>query len=225
MYFCLRVDLDYVPWDTPDAGEFGHGEPAVLLRLLEVAKTSGYRFHFFASNRFLRAFPAGGDAILGDGHDLDWLCKHPEEAGERYRASRDLFDEIKHVSVGLATREAWPTDFVSFAGLEENRFLSSPAGFVPPGIVHFPVEARAAREAMRAGMNVRAWTDASKRQLRESGSRRKGTTLVVRPQVLARYDPKLNHIREILDIASAVGLPVKTLRELWSEAVQPHQEG
>ncbi|RYG36061.1 hypothetical protein EON81_10845 [bacterium] len=162
---------------------------------------------------------------MGDGHDLDWLCKHPEEAGERYRASRDLFDEIKHVSVGLATREAWPTDFVSFAGLEENRFLSSPAGFVPPGIVHFPVEARAAREAMRAGMNVRAWTDASKRQLRESGSRRKGTTLVVRPQVLARYDPKLNHIREILDIASAVGLPVKTLRELWSEAVQPHQEG
>ena len=31
MYFCLRIDLDYVPWDTPDATEFGHGEPAVFL--------------------------------------------------------------------------------------------------------------------------------------------------------------------------------------------------
>lgn len=214
MYFCLRVDLDYVPWDTPDAGEFGHGEPAVLLRLLELARGTGYKFHFFASNRFLRAFSAGGDAVLGDGHDLDWLCKHPEDAEGRFLASRGLFDEVKHTAVGIATRDPWPDDYHPFEGLADCRFLSAPGHFAPEGLVHFPVEARAAREAMRGGMNVRTWTDASKRQLREAATRRKGTTLVVRPQVLARYDPKLNHIREILDLANAVGMPVKTLREL-----------
>ncbi|CAN5626256.1 hypothetical protein BH11ARM2_BH11ARM2_05310 [soil metagenome] len=213
MYFCLRVDLDYVPWDTPDAGEFGHGEPAVLLRLLELTKNTGYKLHFFASNRFLRAFPAGGDAVLGDGHDLDWFCKHPENAGSRHLIAHELFEEIKHVPIGLAIREPWPNEYEPFEGLADYRFLSSPAGFAPPGLVHFPVEARAVREAMRAGMNVRTWTDASKRQLRDAATRRKGTTLVVRPQVLARYDPKLNHIREILDIANAVGMPVRTLRD------------
>ena len=30
MFLTLRIDLDYVPWDTPDAAEFGHGEPATL---------------------------------------------------------------------------------------------------------------------------------------------------------------------------------------------------
>ncbi len=89
MYFCLRIDLDYVPWDTPDAKDFGHGEPAMLLRILEMARHTGLKFHFFASNRVLRAFPANADAVLNDGHDLDWFCKHPEAPGNaRFQGKR-----------------------------------------------------------------------------------------------------------------------------------------
>ena len=59
MFLCLRVDLDYVPWDSPDATEFGHGEPAVLLKLLELGRFTGYKFHFFASNLECRAGTTG----------------------------------------------------------------------------------------------------------------------------------------------------------------------
>ena len=35
MFLTLRIDLDYVPWDSPDAHEFGHGEPAAFLNMKE----------------------------------------------------------------------------------------------------------------------------------------------------------------------------------------------
>ena len=73
MFLCLRVNLDYVPWDAALAEEFGHGEPAVVIRLLELARKRGLKLHFFASGRSLRAFPSIGDSVLNDGHDLDWL--------------------------------------------------------------------------------------------------------------------------------------------------------
>ena len=58
--------MDYVPWDTPDATEFGHGEPAMVLRLLDMARQRGFKYHFFASNRTLRAFPSSAEAVLND---------------------------------------------------------------------------------------------------------------------------------------------------------------
>src|ERR1044071_3019622 len=109
MFFCLRVDLDYVPWDTPDATEFGHGEAAAFLRLLDLARSSGYRFHFFASERVLRAFPSEAEAVLNEGHDLDWFCKHPESP-ERKDEAIKLLAEIGHKPVGLAIKGSWPAD-------------------------------------------------------------------------------------------------------------------
>src|SRR5436189_6418729 len=114
MYFCLRIDLDYVPWDTPDAVEFGHGEPAAFLRLLDLARGSGYRFHFFASERVLRAFPASAEAVLNEGHDLDWFCKHPEDPARKEEALR-LLAEMGHKPLGLAIKGNWPA--VSAPGL------------------------------------------------------------------------------------------------------------
>jgi hypothetical protein len=213
MFFCLRVDLDYVPWDSPDAAEFGHGEPATLLKLLELARHTGYKFQFFASNRVLRALPSTAEAVLNDGHDLDWLCKHPEDAEGRFREAVELFGTHGHHLAGMAVRGTWPTG-ASFAGIESLKFLSAHPGPTPEHLKLFPVEIRSAREAYRTGTTARAWTDAAKLSLRGMASRNLGSTLVVRPQVLAKFDPKLSHVREILDMAQAADMPVRTLRDL-----------
>lgn len=212
MFFCLRVDLDYVPWDTPDATEFGHGEPAAFLRLLDLARGSGYRFHFFASERVLRAFPSTAEAVLNEGHDLDWFCKHPESEARRDEAM-SLFAELGHKPRGIAIKGAWPTDGAA-AVLEGFEFISSGPGTTPSGIRHFPVETRAAREAFRAGTSLRTWADTVKTQLRDFASRNMSLTVVVRPQVLAKFDPKLGFVEEILHLADAVGLDIKTLRQV-----------
>src|SRR5579885_2376669 len=105
MFFCLRIDLDYVPWDTPDAAEFGHGEPAEVLRILDLGRSTGYRFQFFISNRTLRAFPAVAEAVLNDGHDLDWYCKHLEDEDARWPQAAELFESVGHAAKGLAIRD------------------------------------------------------------------------------------------------------------------------
>jgi hypothetical protein len=214
MYFCLRVDLDYVPWDTPDANEFGHGEPAALLRLLELARTTGHRLQFFVSNRVLRAFPSTADAVLNEGHDLDWFCKHPEAEDIRYAEALDLFSTLGHRPLGLCVRAAWPGDQTLVP--EGLQFVSASPGPVPTGIKLFPVETKGDREAYRAGMSARAWTDSLKITMRDAASRNRGLTVTVRPQVLAKFDPRLTHIRELLDFSPAIGLPVRTLRQLVS---------
>jgi hypothetical protein len=215
MFLCLRVDLDYVPWDTPDAKEFGHGEPALLLRLLDYARESGLKVHAFASERALRAFSSLPDAILGEGHHLDWLCKHPEQEA-RFREAQDLFKLAGSDIQGLALKQPWPEGFEP-AWLSELHFVSGPEGHLPPRLHPFRVETSLDREASRGGQTSRAWTDQVKRQLREAASRNHVSILPVRPQVLARYDPKLDHLSEIIDIAIAVGLKVRTMREILAE--------
>jgi len=221
MYFVLRVDLDYVPWDTPDAAEFGHGEPAMLLRILDLARQTGYKLQFFASNRVLRAFPATGEAVLNDGHDLDWLCKHPEDAQERYEEAKRLFAGIGHRPRGLATKAAWSAGMKPFPGLEELEFLSATSGAVPKGLAFFPVEVKPTREAARSGLSARAWTDSVKLHVRDAASRNQGVTVAVRPQVLAKFDARLTAVREILDLSRAVGLPIVTMRDVVDGKATP----
>jgi hypothetical protein len=215
MFFCLRIDLDYVPWDTPDAAEFGHGEPAAFLRLLDLARGSGYRFHFFASERVLRAFPATAEAVLNEGHDLDWFCKHPESPERKDEAVKLMLD-IGHRPLGLALKSSWPSDGAPVL-LEGMKFISAGPGPVPAHVKHFPVETRALREAYRAGTSLRTWADSVKAQLRDLASRNCSLTVVVRPQVLAKYDQRLILVKEVLDLADAVGLEIKTLRQVCAE--------
>ena len=214
MFFCLRIDLDYVPWDTPDAKEFGHGEPAMLLRILELARNTGFKFHFFASTRVLRAFPTNADAVLNEGHDLDWFCKRPEVPGARFEEARAEFANIGHEPKGFALRSPWPPEVKAFSGIETMKFVSGPPGPVPSHLRLFPVEGRSVRDVARTGVTARSWVDATKTQLREAASRNIGLTLPVRPQVLARLDPKMVHLKELLDLAHAVGMPVRTLRDV-----------
>lgn len=214
MYFVLRVDLDYVPWDTPDANEFGHGEPAAFLRLLDITRYTGHRLQFMVSNRVLRAFPATAEAVLNEGHDLDWFCKHPESPNERFADALELFATIGHTPLGLGVRGAWPADGVWPS--PELKFLSSAGGNPPAGVRHFPLDTKPDRDAARNGVAARSWTDAIKVTIRDAASRNRGVSVNVRPQVLAKFDPKLSHVREILELASAVGLEVTSFRRLLS---------
>jgi len=220
MYFCLRADLDYVPWDSPDATEFGHGEPAMVLRMLELARRTGNKIHFFASNRSLMAFPTLVDALISEGHDLDWYCKHPEDAGERYRKAQTIFSELNHQAIGMAVKGSWPAVYEPFEGLEHMQFVSAEVGPKPPeSLAFFPVETRIMRQVLQTGSNVRLWTEQVKIQLRERATRNLGVTLAVRPQVLAKHDPKLSHLHEILKIANAAGLDTMTLRDLTEDKI------
>ncbi len=200
-FFCVRIDLDYVPWDTPDAQQFGHGEPAMLLRLLELGRQTGSRWHFFASERALRAFPTGTDAVLNDGHDLDYLAKHPTDIGRAAEAVR-LMASAGHSIRGWAVRGGLPGEF-SPSGVE---FLSGPADTVTR-LRLFPTEGRGLHETIRQGGSLRSWLTETIEGLQGE------VTVVVTPQVLARVDPKLEGLKELLRAARAAELPLRTLRE------------
>lgn len=210
MHLTLRIDLDYVPWDSPDAAEFGHGEPAMFLRILDLARATGGRYQFFVSNRVLRAFPATAEAVLNEGHDLDWFSKHPEEQEGRYQEALELFEAIGHKPIGLCIRGVWPTDAIF---PDELKFLSAAPGVTPISAKLFPVDTKSDRDAMRLGITARSWTDGIKAQLRDAASRNRSLTVSVRPQVLAKFDSKLSHVKEILDMAKAVELPLRTHRQ------------
>ena len=203
-FLCVRVDLDYVPWDTPDADRFGHGEPAMLIRLLEWARRTGLRLHFFASERTLRAFPTEADAVLNDGHDLDYLAKHPADSARIEEADR-LFAKAGHVVRGWAVREVWPPGLPVPSGLE---FVSGPPGGEAP-VRTFPADGKSLHDAIRAGDSLRTWLDG----IVSSSTRTEGTTAVLSPQVLARVDPRLTGLSELLAQAREKGVPVRTLRE------------
>src|SRR4051812_5232804 len=119
---CLRFDLDYVPWDSANAEKYGHGEPAMVLKLLALARQTGTKFHFFISNRSLRTFPTTADAILGEGHDLDWLTHYPDDP-KLYEEAKKLFALAGHKFQGVALTSPCPEDF-NPEWLEELKFVS-----------------------------------------------------------------------------------------------------
>lgn len=208
---CVRVDLDYVPWDTPDAEEFGHGEPAMVLRLLSWADQCRVPLHFFASNRVLRAFPTSAHTIVRAGHDLDWLAKHPEQP-QRAIEAKALLTEHADGLQGMALKVPWPSDVALPEGLA---FVSCQEGYAPSGVRWFAVGALQDREAARSGASARSWADALRTHVRSAASLNRTTTIVVRPQVLARFDRRLQLLKEVVTLAQAVGLRVATLRDAF----------
>lgn len=205
-FLCVRIDLDYVPWDTPDAQQFGHGEPAMLLRLLELGRRNGARWHFFASERALRAFPTGADAVLNDGHDLDYLAKHPDDA-PRWELAQRLFAALGHSAQGWAIREPWPSALGSPEGVG---FVSGPPETDPP-VRLFPTWGKSLHEFVRGGGTLRKWLEGVLLGASEAGS--EGLTAVVSPQVLARVDPRLAGLEDLMRAVRETGLPMRTLRE------------
>ncbi len=92
MKIVLRLDLDYVPWDASS-----HDEPAAFVRLLELGRQRGLKYHFFASTRSVLTFPSMSDQALNDGHDVDWLAPRQHEPLDQ---AMEAFRTIGHTLQG-----------------------------------------------------------------------------------------------------------------------------
>lgn len=116
---CFRLDLDSTPWDSTS----GYGvEQARLVALFDFARRTGVKFHVFASSRALRASPGLVDAVLGDGHDLDWLyLGQPGDLAESLTESNGLLRGTGHTWQGVGLVEPWSEPLPP--GL---RFVSAP---------------------------------------------------------------------------------------------------
>ncbi len=180
VYFCVRVDLDLLPWEDGD----GAAEPVAFARLLALARGAGLRLHVFASPRALRAFPAYAEAALGDGHDLDPL------GGSSFGGALE-----RHAPMGFALRAGQTPP----PAAEGARFVSgSPA---------FPAD-------LPAFDGTRAGIDRLRAEVRARAARGRSATLALPAGRLARTDPRLGGVREVVSLALAAGLPLRTLREV-----------
>ena len=204
MFFCIRWDLDYVPWDTPDAIEFGHGEPAMLIRILDFARERGLRFQFCASNRVLRAFPALGDAILDQGHDLDWYCKHPEEPEMRWPTAQELFSRLGKPPEGVAFKTPPPT----LSSLDSS-FRWTCGGTVS-GVFEIPVKMFSVHTQLASGVGYKKGLDEVSNQLLEPSE---PCCLAIRPQDLRKVDPRLGGLDQLFKLCEAHAIPILTLRQ------------
>lgn len=176
-----QFEMDYVPWDTPDAMAFGHGEPAMLLRLLDYARSRGLKFQFFVSNRVLRAFPASADATLNEGHALDWLCKHPERVDEAF----EFFGRIGHRPGGFLLKAGTRPPVM---GLDRFRFAVDVAEEDLAPAYRFFSTRPSLREVIADGGSVSVWAENTRADLQSDAEI---VTVGARPQTLAKVDPKL----------------------------------
>lgn len=102
---CFRLDLDSTPWDASS----GYGvEQARLVALFDFARRTGVKFHVFASSRALRASPGLVDAVLGDGHDLDWLCIKPVDLESQLIEATNQLYGTGHTWWGAGLVAPWP---------------------------------------------------------------------------------------------------------------------
>lgn len=214
-FACLRADLDYVPWDTVAAEDWGHGEPALILRLLSFARERGIRFHFFASTRVARAFPATLESILDEGHDLDWLSLATKSWEAEFSAATTVFRKHSHALRGAAVQGP-TTDPIT--GTE---FVSGPNETNAGNAYHFVLHSPTDLHAIQNGQSPSLW----KEMVLESAARGPELTVAVRPQVLARFDPQLKHLNALVQGILALGLPLRTFRQaIDDERTSHHQE-
>jgi hypothetical protein len=206
---CLRLDLDYVPWDAVNAEKYGHGEPAIVLKLLDLARQTGIKFHFFVSNRSLRTFPTTADAILGEGHDLDWLTHYPDDA-DLFLEARELFTLAGHKIEGVATDLPWPAGS-DVTWLSDLNFLTAPTGPHPEHLAFFPETGRADADILPFGLGKQDVARA------HGGPEGGHGTIVAQPMILAKVDPSLKHFRELINVLNVNAIPVRTLRDATRE--------
>ena len=152
---------------------------------------------FFISSRVLRAFPATADAILGEGHDLDWLSHLPADANE-FAEARHLIALVGHNFFGLAMTQPWP-EASNLECLASMKFATGPILPASQGqITFFPETGRFDKD------------DSSERiRIEMLGEESDTNVFVARPQVLARKDPQLKVLRQLLNSS----LKIQTLRD------------
>jgi hypothetical protein len=144
-----------------------------------------------------------GTSSLASAHyDLDYLAKHPEDSKRAAEATR-LLAAVGHSVKGWAIRAPWPKGLIAPEGVG---FFSGPVDASPPGKL-YPVTGRSLHDAIRTGGSLRGWIDATVQHLEGQA------TVVVSPQVLAKVDPRLTALEDLILAARAAGFPMRTLRE------------
>lgn len=218
MHLCFRVDLDYVPWNMPPAGELPHSEPAMFIRLIDVARSLGPRIHFFASAPVIRAFPVMISTLLEEGHDLDWLCREPENAESQFADVRGLTAQWGHEFRGVGASGQWP----QAASIPPDlRFVSAKAGPVPAAVRLFPVSRCLDAELIKSAGTAAQLEEDLRTHLRDLASRRAAATLAVSLPVLATIDRQLHFVRRLIEFTESIGMPVRTLRQVEKDS-GPH---
>lgn len=67
----IQLVLTYLPWETEERSAADHGEPAMVLRFLEVAKELGLKYDFSMADGVRRAFPSMVETIESEAHDIN----------------------------------------------------------------------------------------------------------------------------------------------------------
>lgn len=67
----IHLVLKYLPWETEERSAADHGEPAMVMRFLEVAKELGLKYDFSMTDGVRRAFPSMVETIESEAHDIN----------------------------------------------------------------------------------------------------------------------------------------------------------
>ena len=192
----VRVDLEATPWPTEENRTLGHGEAAMLVRLLDLARHRGLKYHFFVTTEVMSLFPAAVESVLGDLHDLDWLGDGSVEGwGEAQKSAR----RFQHVFEGYALRAG--DSAVAVAG-----FVCGAGG---------DFEVNLTEQEAFFGDKPSAWVRQVLKGL--EGIENGHAVWRIRPQVLGHTDSSLTKVAQVLGAAKEMGFSNRTLREITAD--------
>jgi hypothetical protein len=186
----VRIDLAALPWTGLDGGIDATHEITMLLRLLELGRRTGHRFHFFSTAASLRAFPMSAEAILTEGHVLDWLADGEEATDEVLQAF--LENGVQPTGAGLTQSEVPELpDWV--------RFTCGP-GQGGSQVKHFGLRNEPLRDALLAGQTYAGW-------LAAAGVPSDESVVTLDPASLFGLDPTLKDFSAWLNQQKLTTLP------------------
>ena len=93
MRLILQVEVEYLPWhDWPSHGGHHHALTMVS-RLCELARRTGFVYHFVVRAKTRRAVPTLPPLILSEGHALDVWEREPEA----WQEGKQLLAKVGHL--------------------------------------------------------------------------------------------------------------------------------
>lgn len=215
MYLCLRVDLEYVPWQSGTSNVLPHSEPAMFIRLLDIARKLGPRIHFFATVPVMRAFPALVTALLQEGHDIDWLCTDVNEANQGFARAQAHVSDSNYEIRGVGFKDQWPAE-AEFP--REAHFLSSRAGPTPNWLRHFPISIMIDGDRVKSSQTMSNLNEDMRALLRDHASRRVPATFAIQLPALGIVDRQLLSLQRLIEFSESIDMPIRTLRQVEGES-------
>lgn len=159
----------------------------MILKLLELGRIQGLHYHFFASNRVIRALPSAIDAVLDDHHDLDWFYDGIDSFTEAYAESTKLIKPFDYKWKGVASDtsvEGSLHEEIGFTSFPESNSASN-----YPVSIRFP-------------------------NLSSPNPLERHTVVALRPYQLAESQSHLSALTKLIEQLKTEGRQLKTLRQL-----------